>query len=164
MDPRYIQHDSRTSREIHSALLDISKIFGQAALNMMRERNAQTQDALHPTRKKQAGKSLPPPLEIYSKQKKFLKKTKKQIPVARITTRVTSMHPPFVRDPRKHPRVLGQEYRRSLELQAAATAAAAAIIRATQQATVYSEEFPIPEPIVPPPWALLLIVAVDRRC
>ena len=54
MNPRYIQHDSRTSREIHSALLDISKIFGQAALNMMRERNAQTQDALHPTRKKQA--------------------------------------------------------------------------------------------------------------
>jgi hypothetical protein len=68
MDPRYMQHDSRISREIHAALLDISKIFGQAALNMMRERNAQTQDALHPMRKKQAGKSLPPPLELYNRR------------------------------------------------------------------------------------------------
>ena len=55
LEATYMQFDSPISRAIHAALLDIAKVFGQASLNMMRERTAQTQDALHPTRAQQAG-------------------------------------------------------------------------------------------------------------
>ena len=51
----YIQHDTPINKFIHEVVLNIAKIFGQAFLNMMRERNAQIQDALHLTRVKQSG-------------------------------------------------------------------------------------------------------------
>ena len=56
LDERCIAHDSPRSRAIHSALLDINKIFGQASLNMMRERTAQTRAALNPLNIQRTGK------------------------------------------------------------------------------------------------------------
>ena len=46
----YIQHDTPINKFIHEVVLNIAKIFSQVFLNMMRERNAQIQDALHLTR------------------------------------------------------------------------------------------------------------------
>ena len=89
-------YDSPLSKAVRAAVLDIAKVLGQASVNIMRERNAQTQDALHPTRAQQAGKLVPPPLELYDNQKKPGKKIKKPKEPARITTRITSLHPKFI--------------------------------------------------------------------
>ena len=146
-----MQFDSPRSRAIHAALLDIAKVFGQASLNMMKERTAQTQDALHPTRAQQAGKHVPPPLALYSNQKKFKgKKTKPKQPAALITSRVLSMHPPTAKVVRKHPRVLAQEYQRELELDNAENQAATARARSSQAAIVYAAPFIVPLVVIPP--------------
>ena len=55
LDPLSLPNDAPRKREIQAALLDISKILAQAALNIMRKRNFQTQDALNPLRTQQAG-------------------------------------------------------------------------------------------------------------
>ena len=60
LDPSSLKYDHPRSREIHAAVLDFAKVLGLASLNMMRERNAKTQDPLRPLRKQQAGKILPP--------------------------------------------------------------------------------------------------------
>ena len=55
LDPRCISYDSLRARSIHAATLDIAKIFGQAALNMMRERTAMTHDLNNPLQATKAG-------------------------------------------------------------------------------------------------------------
>jgi hypothetical protein len=162
LNPTHIQYDSPRSRAIHSATLDVCKILGQAALNMMRERNAQTQDALHPTRVQRAGKHAPPPLELYNKQKKFSKRSRKQSKPVPLTTRVMSMHPAFVKEKRKHPRELGQEYRRTLEVAAEVAAAEAARAQAELQATVYAEAFLIAEVVIQP-WDVRVVPYLEEH-
>jgi hypothetical protein len=162
LNPTHIQYDSPRSRAIHSATLDVCKILGQAALNMMRERNAQTQDALHPTRAQRAGKHAPPPLELYDKQKKFSKRSRKQAKPAPLTTRVMSMHPAFIKEKRKHPRVLGQEYRRTLEVAAEVAAAEAAREQAELQAAVYAEAFAIAEEVIQP-WDVRVVPYLEEH-
>ena len=62
LEPHCISYDSPRARAIHAATLDIAKILGQGALNMMRERTAISHDAANPLQAQKAGKNLPPPL------------------------------------------------------------------------------------------------------
>jgi len=82
LDPQCILYDSPRARANHAATLDIAKIFGQASLNMMRERNAMTHDLNNPLLAAAAGKNISPPLALYDNQKKFRKKTKAKAPAA----------------------------------------------------------------------------------
>ena len=151
LDKTEIAWDSPKSKAVHSAVLDIAKVLGQASVNIMRERNAQTQDALNPTRAQQAGKLFPPPLELYDCQKKFKKtKAKPKVP-ARITTRMMSLHPKFVPEKRKHPRVLAQEYNRERELVAEAARTASIAAMRARAAEVYAELI-VALPRVPRTW------------
>ena len=112
LDPTSLKYDGRISKAIRAAALDIAKVFGSAAINMMRERNAQTQDQLRPLRRQQAGKIVPPPDGLYLQQKRFIKRHKKKANVVAVVegnSRVKSMFPAFVAAPRTHPRVLSQE-------------------------------------------------------
>jgi hypothetical protein len=156
LDPNCILYDSPRARELHAATLDIAKILGQAALNMMRERNAMAHDANFPLQATTAGKTLPPPLALYSNQKKFRKKAKAKAPPARLTTRVTSMHPPFVREKRTHPRILAQALKLAEAQVRAAAAADIALDREEQAAIVYAEPFPV-VPEVIQPWDSLAV-------
>ena len=153
LDPSSLKYDHQRSREIHAAVLDFANVFGLASLNMMRERNAKTQDALRPLRKQQAGKILPPPLALYLKQKKFTKKgkTKKPPVLPDNNSRVKSMFPIFVPAPRVHPRVLAQAYNRDRELDAEARADAARLVNGEVAAIVYEEPI-IAEPAIEVPW------------
>ena len=123
-------------------------------MNMMRERNHQTQDALNPLRAQLAGKAIPPPMALYNNQKKLKKKKNpKSAPsiAGQTNSRVKSMFPAFVAAPRKHPRVLAQEHQR---LQATAREEAAQAARrdhAAREATLYSHDH-VREPEVIPPW------------
>jgi hypothetical protein len=137
-DPQCILYDSPRARAIHAATLDIAKIFGQASLNMMRERNAMTHDLNNPLLAPAAGKNTPPPLALYDNQKKFRKKTKAKAPAAPLTTRVTSLHPPFVAEKRKHPRVLAQELNLAQEQDRVRAVAAMTRAREGQAAMVYA--------------------------
>ena len=150
LEPTGLALDSIRSRAIHSKVLDIAKVLGQGALDMMRERSALFQDALHPTNKPTSGKLVPPPLALYTNQKKFKKKIK-QTPVPLLeNSRVKSMFPAFVPPPRKHPRVLAQEYQRERELAREALTVALRASRAEQQAAVYAASFIVENDVIQP--------------
>ena len=91
-------------------------------------------------------------MKLYEGQKKFVKKTKVKPKVpARITTRMTSLHPKFVPEKRKHPRVLAQEYNRERELVAEAARTAAIAASRARAAEVYAELI-VAVPRVPRTW------------
>ena len=150
LDPTSLRYDSPRSRDIRSATLDIAKVLGQASLNMMRERNAQTQDANRPLRIPQAGKIVDPPLDLYRKQKKFKKKRRAKRPVLPDhNSRVKSLHPPFVPDKKKHPRVQALELRREAELEEAGEEAENRRSRAAVAAGVYANAIITVAPEIP---------------
>ena len=70
---------------------------------------------------------------------------------ARITTRMTSLHPKFVPEKRKHPRVLAQEYNRERELVAEAARNASIAASRARAAEVYAELI-VAVPRVPRTW------------
>jgi hypothetical protein len=153
LDPHCFKWDSPQKRAIQSTLLDISKILGQSALHIMRERNTQTQDALHPTRKPQAGNINLSPLDLYNRQKKFRKRARAtEGPHPQTNSRVTSLHVPFVRPPRVTPLQREQAYQ--LELRAARQAEddEARLARAEMQAATYAAPFPTLPARPPDPW------------
>jgi hypothetical protein len=75
-DPQCILYDSPRARAIHAATLDIAKIFGQASLNMMRERNAMTHDLNNPLLAAAAGKNIPPPASLVRQSEEVSEKEK----------------------------------------------------------------------------------------
>ena len=109
----------------------------------MRERNTQTQDALHPTRKPQAGNTNLSPLDLYNRQKKFSKRARgTEGPHPQTNTRVTSLHAPFVRPPRVTPLQREQAYQRELEATRQAGDDEARLARAEMHAATYAAPFP----------------------
>ena len=74
MDPRALPNDSPLKRRIQASLVKVPTLLAQAGLNIMRHRNTQTQDALHPDRVQQAGRVISSPLGILNSHKDKKKK------------------------------------------------------------------------------------------
>jgi hypothetical protein len=121
---------------------------------MMRHRNAQTQDAIHPTRKQQAGRNNPSPLDLYNSHKaKGTKKSKRPRPPAALTTRVTIAHPP-PQLRKATPRERARTYNAAVIAAIQNERAKRAITNAEMHAATYAAPFPHAVAPAPAAWDL----------
>ena len=157
LEPCALQNTSPAKIRIHTALVRVSSILAQGALNIMRHRNAQTQDAIHPTRKQQAGRHIPSPLDLYNSHKATgTKKHKRPRPPAALTTRVTIAHPP-PQLRKATPRERARTYNAAVMAAILNERAKRAITNAEMHAATYAAPFPHSVEPSPLAWDLIRI-------